>query len=164
MEAHEQYENAYERRHLDDEVEAVAGIGNMTYNGNIIDELEEDSDDIFNEKITDKIDALNLSERKKSEVLDQLLVSPDKLNAVAAGLSEQGTSAGTLLSKVGSAMTNTNESGKTAIQTTLIDTCQGGGGASATRAFDSGLGGSNEGQQRIDLSNLIDDEMSKPSQ
>ena len=143
MEAHEQYENAYERRHLDDEVEAVAGIGNMTYNGNIIDELEEDSDDIFNEKITDKIDALNLSERKKSEVLDQLLVSPDKLNAVAAGLSEQGTSAGTMLSKVGSAMTNTNESGKSTNQTTLIDTCQGAG--SATRAFDSGLGGSNDG-------------------
>ena len=86
----------------------MAGLNNMTYNGNIIDELEEDSDDIFNEKFTDKIDAINLSERKNTAVLDQLESTP----AVAVGLSEQGTSAGTLQSKAGSSLMNTNESGK----------------------------------------------------
>ena len=49
------------------------------------------------------------------------------------------------------------------MQTMLIDTCQGGSGVNATKAFDSGLGNTGEGQQRIDLSNLIDDEMAKPS-
>jgi len=44
----------------------------MTYSGNIID--DEDSDDIFNEKMTDKIDELNANERDKSAVIDQLAV------------------------------------------------------------------------------------------
>ena len=67
----------YERDHLNDEVEAVAGLGNMTYSGNIID--EEDSDDIFNEKMTDKIDEINANERDKSAVLDKLAIqTPNK--------------------------------------------------------------------------------------
>ena len=119
----------------------------MTYSGNIID--DEDSDDIFNEKMTDKIDELNANERDKSAVIDQLAVqTPNKqFSATIAGLSEQVTSAGSLI---------TTESGKMAQkqQTMLIDTCQGGANTAATRAFDSGLGG--DEQNRLDLSDAID--------
>ena len=96
----------------------------MTYNGNIMDDISEDSDDIFNDKVTQRIDDLNKSEAKKFAALDSL-TSPENLNS-AAGLSEQVTGA----TKGSSGLTN--DSGQT-VQTTMIDTCSGGN----TNAFDS---------------------------
>ena len=76
----------------------------MTYNGNIMDDISEDSDDIFNDKVTQRIDELNKSEAKKFAALDSL-ASPGNFDP--AGLSEQGTG----ITKGSTGLTN--ESGKT---------------------------------------------------
>ena len=108
-----------------------------------MDDISEDSDDIFNDKVTERLDELNKSEAKKSSALDQL-ASPENFTAIIQG--EQGTGPTT-----GSSGLTANESGKTVQQTTMIDTCNGG----PTKAFDAGV--QNGDKQRIDLSDMIDD-------
>ena len=122
----------------------------MTYNGNIMDDISEDSDDIFNDKVTQRIDELNKSEAKKFAALDSL-ASPGNFDP--AGLSEQGTG----ITKGSTGLTN--ESGKT-VQTTMIDTCAGG----ITNAFNSGNLGPSGEKQLIDLSDLIADGTANPTQ
>jgi len=53
------YQNDFERQ---DEV----GIGSFNYDGNIMDDLSEDSEDIFNDKVTDVLDAMNENDEKKN--------------------------------------------------------------------------------------------------
>jgi len=46
-------------------------VGGMTsYSG--LDELSSDSDDIFNDRVTDKLDEMNKAEAMKNSVLDNL--------------------------------------------------------------------------------------------
>ena len=122
----------------------------MTYDGNIMDDISEDSDDIFNDKVTQRIDELNKSEAKKFAALDTL-TSPGNFDP--ASLSEQGTG----ITKASAGLTN--ESGKT-VQTTMIDTCAGG----TTNAFNSGNLGPSGEKQLIDLSDLIADGTANPTQ
>ena len=60
-----EFTNNYERQ---DE----QGVGSLTYDGNIMDDISEDSDDIFNDKVTDRLDEMNQSDAKKFSALDKL--------------------------------------------------------------------------------------------
>lgn len=95
----------------------------MTYDGNILGDVSSDSEDIFNDRITDKLDQFNKSEAMKVSAVDQL-TSPDHGGLLT---NDQGTTA--------TKASIMNESAAT-VQTTMIDTCMNG---SATKAFDSGV-------------------------
>lgn len=108
-----------------------------------MDDVSDDSDDIFNDKVTEKIDKLNQSSEQKFSALDQL-TSPS--NFIQASQLNQNTGS-TLLS---SSLADANQGAGS--NPSMIDTT----GGVKTRAFDTGLP-SSQTEQRIDLSSLIDD-------
>jgi len=68
------YHNAYERQQ-----DVGNMVGGMTsYAG--LDEISSDSDDIFNDRVTDKLDEMNKQEAMKFSVLDNM-GTPDKFMA-----------------------------------------------------------------------------------
>lgn len=116
----------------------------MSYNQQSIhmDEISSDSDDIFNDKVTDKLDEMTKNENKKFAALDKL-TSPD--NLYNAGLLGEQSTGATLIN---SASKSNLQSGGDNKMTSMINTCSGDG----TKAFDAGI----SDDKRIDLSNLIE--------